>query len=110
MNNWTNEFSGAITICDRKGTIVYLNEKAASNFKKYGGYELIGQNLFDCHNAASCEKIKKMLMKPTINVYTTQNEEKRQLIYQTPWHEDGKFMGLVEVVLDLPFDIPNYLR
>lgn len=109
MNNWTKEFSGAITICDREGTIVYLNDKAASNFKKYGD-ELVGQNLLDCHNAASCEKIKKMLMKPTINVYTTQNGEKRQLIYQTPWHENGEFLGLIEVVLDLPFDMLHYLR
>jgi transcriptional regulator with PAS, ATPase and Fis domain len=110
METWIKEFSGAATICDRQGIIVYLNDKAARNFHKYGGFDLIGKNLMDCHSPASREKIKQMLMEPSVNVYTTHNENKRELIYQTPWMENGQFLGLIEIDLDLPLEISDYLR
>ena len=34
----------------------------------------------------------------------------KKLIYQTPWYENGEFMGLVEFSLEIPFEMPHYIR
>jgi hypothetical protein len=34
----------------------------------------------------------------------------KKLIYQTPWMKDGAFAGLVEISLEIPFEMPHYLR
>lgn len=42
-----------------KGIILYMNEKACRTFAKHG--DLIGKNLFDCHNPQSQAKIRELL-------------------------------------------------
>ena len=51
MYEWANEMNCAVTVCDTKGIILYMNEKACRTFAKHG--DLIGKNLFDCHNPQS---------------------------------------------------------
>ena len=34
----------------------------------------------------------------------------KKLIYQTPWMKDGKPAGLVEISLEIPFDMPHFVR
>ena len=48
MYEWANEMNCAVTVCDTEGVILYMNEKACRTFAKHGN--LIGKNLFDCHN------------------------------------------------------------
>lgn len=45
MYEWANEMNCAVTVCDTKGIILYMNEKACRTFAKHG--DLIGKNLFD---------------------------------------------------------------
>jgi PAS domain-containing protein len=49
MDGWAREFPGAITVCDRDGRILDMNDKAARTFQKEGGFGLIGKNVLDCH-------------------------------------------------------------
>ena len=59
MYEWAKEMNCAVTVCDTKGVILFMNDKACKTFAKHGG--LIGKNLFDCHNLQSQEKIREML-------------------------------------------------
>ena len=56
MYEWANEMNCAVTVCDTEGVILYMNEKACRTFAKHGN--LIGKNLFDCHNPQSQDKIR----------------------------------------------------
>jgi PAS domain-containing protein len=48
LPDWIEKFPGAITVCDTKGIILYMNDTAAEQFAKDGGRDLIGQNVLDC--------------------------------------------------------------
>jgi PAS domain S-box-containing protein len=101
---------GAVMVSDTEGNIIYLNEKAATTFQKDGGRELIGKNLKDCHNDSSNEKIREMIETHEKNVYTIEKKGKKKLIYQAPWFHDGVFGGLVELSLEIPFEMPHFIR
>lgn len=68
MYEWANEMNCAVTVCDTKGIILYMNEKACRTFAKHG--DLIGKNLFDCHNPQSQAKIRELLETGEVNAYT----------------------------------------
>ncbi len=44
------------------------------------------------------------------NVYTIEKKGKKKLIYQAPWFLDGAFGGLVELSLEIPFEMPHFIR
>lgn len=108
--NWTDSFNGAITVCDREGIIVYMNEFAKNQFAKYGGEKLIGTNLLNCHPEPSRSKLKKMLEEPTENTYTIEKNGQKKLIHQTPWMQNGEFCGIVELSILLPADMQHHIR
>jgi len=103
--NWTDEFDGAITVCDSEGIIVYMNQKSIIQFSKYGGKELIGKNLLDCHPEPSKTKLKQMLEKPQQNIYTARENGIEKMVLQTPWTEQGRFCGIVEMSFILPNEL-----
>ena len=108
--NFFSELDTAITVCDREGIILYMNEKAFKTFEKYGGMDLIGKNIFDCHNPNSCMIIKKLIKEDVNNTYTITKNNRKKLIHQTPWYQDGKVMGLIEFSLELPENMPDQQR
>lgn len=95
MENWANELPFvAITISDKNGKIIEMNERSVMTFQKSGGRELIGKQLMDCHSQRSKEMIQQMMTSPQTNAYTIEKEGLKKLIYQTPWYENGEFGGL----------------
>jgi transcriptional regulator with PAS, ATPase and Fis domain len=108
--NWISECPAAITVCDAEGTIVAMNDKSAAVFANDGGRELIGQSVFDCHSEASRIKLHELLETGEINVYTIEKNGVKKLIYQFPWREAGKVAGLVEFSMEIPFDMPHFIR
>ena len=48
---WAKEMNCAITVCDKEGVILYMNDKAKETFSKHGN--LIGKSLIPCHNERS---------------------------------------------------------
>ena len=103
-------FPVAITITDREGTIIYMNEKSAEVNAKAGGKALIGNQVRDCHNARS-KAIIEQLFAGNINAYTIEKQGVRKLIYQAPWSENGEVHGLVELSIILPSaELPHYIR
>lgn len=108
--SWVKGFGATITVCDTQGIIIEMNDRSAEMFAKSGGRELIGKNVKDCHSEASRDKISDMLVNQRANCYTTEKDGVKQFIYQAPWYKDGKFMGLVELVMEIPFDLPHFIR
>lgn len=110
MQDWAFEFPGAVTICDRDFTIVYMNDKSAKTFAKWGGADLLGKSLEGCHKPESVAAMRRILETGEPNVYTIEKEGVRKLIYQSPWKKDGAIAGLVELSLVIPSEMPHFVR
>jgi transcriptional regulator with PAS, ATPase and Fis domain len=108
--DWIKQFPGAIIVCDCKGTIVDMNDKAAQMAESDGGYALLGRNLLDCHPEPARSKVQKMLETCEKNVYTIEKNGVKKLIYQCPWFEDGQYSGFVEFSLEIPFEMEHFVR
>ena len=94
---WIQEFPGAVTVCDSDGIILAMNDKSIRTFQDSGGAALIGSNLFDCHPGRT-------------NVYTIEKKGIKKLIYQSPWYVKGSYRGFVELSLEIPAEIPHFVR
>ncbi len=110
IGTWAKELPYAVTVCDKQGVIVSMNDKACLNYAKYGGAELIGKNLLDCHGPKSRKIVEDMLVNQTSSHYTTEKNGIKKFIAQTPWYDQGEYGGIVEVSMEIPFDTPHYIR
>lgn len=109
-SEWVNELPIAITVCDKQSNIIYMNEKSMMTFSKDRGQNLIGQNLDNCHSISSQQKIKQLLETECSNIYTIKKNNKKKMIIQLPWFSENKIMGLVELSVELPENIPHFDR
>jgi hypothetical protein len=91
MGNWSDEFKGNITVCNRKGVIVYIN-KHANN-----GKDLLGSNLLDCHPELALSKVESMLRTPTLNTCTVEKGGRKKIVHQCPNLIDGVFSVLLKL-------------
>ena len=108
--NWTDEFKGAITVCDRDGIVVYMNDRSKEQFAKSGDHDLLGKSLIDCHPEPARTFLKMMLSEPSPNSYTIEKKGIRKMIHQTPWMENGEFKGVVEISFEIPMEMPHHKR
>lgn len=108
--NWFNEFPGAVTICDPDGVILDMNERSAQAFAADGGRDLIGTNMLDCHPEPARSKVAELLRIQQKNVYTIEKRGVNKLIYQTPWFENGEYRGFIELSLEIPAEMPHFIR
>lgn len=108
--NWARELCVAITVSDTSGKIVYMNDKSATTFAKYGGRDLEGRNLKDCHMAASWDKISEIMTSGRSNCYTIEKEGIRKLIFQAPWYDNGQLGGAVELSMVIPPNMEHFVR
>lgn len=109
-NNWPEELPIAITVTDKSGKIIEMNNKSAEVFAKYGGLNLIGQQLNDCHNPQSQGIIAHLANDKATNVYTIEKNGVKKLIYQCPWYNQGEYAGLVEISMVIPENLPHFIR
>jgi hypothetical protein len=108
--DWIKEFPGSVTVCDPDGNILEMNEQAAESFESDGGRSLIGSNMLACHPEPVRQKVEHMLASQEPNIYSIEKNGIKKLIYQSPWYEDGRYAGFVELALEIPFEIPHFLR
>ncbi len=109
-HEWLKEFPAAVTVCDPSGVILEMNDRAARTFEKDGGYALIGKNLLDCHSDAALDKVRQLLASHEKNVYTIEKNGVKKLIFQSPWFKNGEYAGFVELSLEIPFEMPHFVR
>jgi hypothetical protein len=109
-HEWVRGFPGAVTVCDREGVILEMNERSIAVFAADGGAARIGTNVLDCHPEPSRSKLASMLAAGRPNVYSIEKHGVKKLIYQAPWYRDGTYSGFVELSLEIPFDLPHFVR
>jgi transcriptional regulator with PAS, ATPase and Fis domain len=109
-HDWVKEFPGAIIVCDPQGIILEMNQKAIKSYQNQGGESLIGTNLMECHPETAREKLKGLMERKEANCYTIEKKGSHRFIYQTPWYQEGKYAGFVEIVMTIPADIPHFIR
>ena len=85
--DWAKELNCSITVCDKDGVIVYQNDRAVEQYRKRG--DLIGRNLFDCHN---------------------EKNGVHKMIFQSAWKENGFVAGLCEISMIIPAELPHHVR
>ena len=107
---WVREFPGGITVCDADGVLLEMNERAARAFEKDGARALIGRNMLDCHPEPARSKTQSLLRSRQKNVYTIEKNGVKKLIFQSPWYRNGEFAGYVELSLEIPFEMPHFVR
>lgn len=109
MIKYLNEADIAVTVCDREGRIIEMNEQSRQvNLKP--GQELIGSNVLDCHPEPARSMLKEMMDKQIKNVYTIEKNGMKKMIYQIPWYEGGEYQGFVELSMVIPFEMPHKVR
>jgi transcriptional regulator with PAS, ATPase and Fis domain len=108
--DWVKEFPAAVTVCDPEGIILAMNDKAAKGYEKDGGYNLIGSNMLDCHPEPARIKTEHLLAAREKNVYTIEKNSLKKMIFQSPWYKDGEYAGFVELSLEIPFEMPHFIR
>lgn len=102
---WAKQTNCNITVCDTEGKIIFMNDNSLA---KYG--DIIGSNMFDCHNPNSKQKIMELIASGGSNSYTIERNGIKKFIYQTAWMEDGKTKGLVEFAMEIPDNMPHFIR
>jgi len=107
---WVKELKAAITVCDRDGVALEMNDRAAETHAKDGGRALIGKSILECHPERARELFEDLLRTERLNVYTIEKDGVKKLIYQAPWYRDGVFAGIVELSLPIPWDLPHFVR
>jgi hypothetical protein len=108
--SWVKEFPGAVTVCNPEGIILEMNDQSALIFEEDGGRTLIGRNVFDCHPEPARSELAGLMKARQRNVYTIEKNGVRKFIYQTPWYLDGKYAGFIELSLEIPFEMPHFVR
>ena len=107
---WIKEFPAAVTVCDAEGILLEMNDKAAKTFEKDGGYKLIGANMLDCHPEPARNKLAELMKNRQTNIYTIEKKGVKKLIYQSPWYQNGEYAGFIEISMEIPFDMPHFIR
>ena len=87
-----------------------MNDRAARGFEKDGGRALIGKNILECHPEPARSKTQTLLLTRQKNVYTIEKNGVKKLIFQSPWYRNGEFAGFVELSLEIPFEVPHFVR
>jgi transcriptional regulator with PAS, ATPase and Fis domain len=107
---WVKELKAAITVCDRDGVALEMNDRAAETFASDGGRALVGKSILDCHPERARALFEELLRTGGTNVYTIEKNGVKKLIYQAPWYEGGEYRGIVELSLPIPFEVPHFVR
>ena len=106
--DWVKEMNCAVTVCNKNGVILYMNDRAKETFASHG--DLIGKSLIPCHNERSRAIIANLLATGGSNAYTIQKNGLKKMIYQCAWKDNGEVAGLVEISMVIPEDMPHYVR
>ena len=107
---WIMECPAAITVCDAAGIIIEMNDNSVEMFKNNGGRKLLGTNALDCHPEPARSKMEELLRNRAPNCYTIEKDGIKKMVYQAPWFQGGKYGGIVEIVFEIPRELPHFVR
>jgi len=107
---WAKELGVGVTVCDTEGIVVEMNDRATKIFEKQGGRALVGKTLLDCHPEPARSKLVRLMENRETNSYTIEKNGIKKLIHQAPWYADGRYAGFVELSIEIPTDMPHFVR
>jgi PAS domain S-box-containing protein len=110
LSPWFEGVPVSITVTDRQGNIREMNARAREAFAFYGGGQLVGKNVFDCHPEPARIKTEELYREQAPNHYTVQKGGVRKIIHQLPWYENDEFAGYVEISIAIPETLPHFER
>lgn len=55
-------------------------------------------------------KLKALLESGKANIYTIEKKGVKKLICQASWYKDGRYAGIVELSLEIPENMPHFVR
>jgi hypothetical protein len=87
-----------------------MNDQAIRSFQDDGGIELLGSNLLECHPEPARSKLRELMNRRQINVYTISKNNVRKLIYQTPWFHESQYGGFMEIAIVIPDAMAHFNR
>lgn len=96
----------AITVCDAEGKILWMNDRS----RIVNGEGLVGSNVLDCHPEPARTKLVGLMTDKATNSYTIEKNGVKKLIYQTPWYEGGVYAGFTEFSIEIPMEMPHFVR
>ena len=94
--------TASVVICNLEHEIIYMNPQAVCSYKKWGGAELTGKSLMNCHNPKSKEMIEKVVEwfkenKEHNRIHTFYNEKQAKDVYMVALRDDeGTLIGYYE--------------
>ncbi|NLE07686.1 MAG: hypothetical protein GX631_00350 [Dehalococcoidales bacterium] len=91
------DFDRSIVFADTEHVIRYMNARARQKYAKYG--DIIGKNLFDCHNEHSCRLITGNLetMKNGVDEIPLVATETRRTFMRSVRNAEGDLLGYYEI-------------
>lgn len=92
-------------LVDTDHVIRFMNEAGARNYHKWGGRDLIGKSLMDCHNEQSQAKIREIVvaMAEGEEERMISSKESRRIFMRAVRGEDGALLGYYERYEYAPF-------
>ncbi len=107
---WADEIDAAVTVLDARGVITYMNRRSQEVYAAEGGAALIGKSAFDCHPKPARAKLQAILETRRPNHYTIRKRGQKKIIHQVPRLRDGVLVGVVEVSVPIPDEMPHFDR
>ncbi len=107
---WADEIDAAVTVLDTRGVITYMNRRSQEVYAAEGGAALVGKNAFDCHPKPARAKLQAILETRRPNHYTIRKRGQKKIIHQVPRLRDGVLVGVVEVSVPIPDEMPHFDR
>jgi len=75
MIDFLKEADIAMTVCDREGRIIYMNNQSKEVNQK-PGTDLMGKNILDCHPEPARSLLVRMMENGEKHVYTIEKKGK----------------------------------
>jgi hypothetical protein len=110
MSDWISTYPAEIMVCDQDGTILEMSDVSIKIYRKEGGANLIGRNVFDHHREPSMTQMMNVVKQKKHVIYTTERKGMKKLVSIAPWYRGDKYAGFALIVLDLPATIPNIIK
>ncbi len=101
--NFTVQHNPQLPVAIVQGTPVRQGMANASNVQFSFSQTL-------CPTQQGGSTVRDLLSSGISNVYTIERGGIKKLIYQSPWYENGKYAGLVELSLPIPMQMPHFVR
>jgi hypothetical protein len=109
-SGWAHELPSSILVCDLRGIVLEMNSRAAEMYRSFGGMDLIGKSLIECHPEPARSRVVRLLETGETNIYTIEKNGIKKLLYQSPWYRNGSREGMIELAIEIPRELPHFVR